>query len=129
MEGAAPPARTVTVTHVVVHTHTVTQTQTAAPTEQTAAPAESSGSTGGEGSYSGNGTKNLGSITVSQPSVIHWRATEGLFELEGFTSGYQHSIGIASKASSGESVIEPGTYHEVQVDALGEWSFTITPQG
>jgi len=123
VQGTPPPARTVTVTHVVVHTHTITQTQTAAPSE--ASPSSSNSA----GSYTGNGTKSLGTITVSQPSVLHWHATGGEFGIDGETVPNEHTIGVASTASSGESVVEPGTYHEVMVVAGGEWSFTITPQG
>jgi hypothetical protein len=128
VEGAAPPARTVTVSHVVVHTHTVTQTQTAPPSESSSAESSSSGSA--PGSYSGNGSKNLGAITVSQPSVIHWHATGGFFYVSGASTGSEpHYIALSSKASGGESVVAPGTYAEVTVAALGEWSFSISPQG
>jgi len=120
VQAAPTPAHTVT--QVVVHTHTVTQTRTVAPSEA------SSSSSSSAGSYSGNGTKNIGTITVSQPSVLHWTAPEG-FSITGEATPDEHPIAVASKASSGESVVEPGTYHDVSVIAVGEWSFTITPQG
>jgi hypothetical protein len=123
VQAAQTPARTVT--HVVVHNHTRTRTVT-----QAAEPAESpsgGASEGGGNSYSGDGTKSLGTLTITQPSTLHWHASEGFFAVEGATSGYDHTIAISSKASSGESSIEPGSYHEVSVLAQGEWSFTITP--
>jgi hypothetical protein len=120
VQAVQAPARTVT--HVVVHTNTVAQTQTATPSES-ASPENSSA-----GSYSGSGTKGLGTITVAQTSVIHWHASGGLFIINNAPED-AHQIGLSSKASSGESVIEPGTYHQVQVDAIEEWGFTITPQG
>jgi hypothetical protein len=60
--------------------------------------------------------------------VLHWTAPEG-FSITGEATPDEHPIAVASKASSGESVVEPGTYHDVSVIAVGEWSFTITPQG
>lgn len=113
----APP-----VTRVTVHSQTVTQTQTATP-------AASSEADGAEGFYAGNGTKSLGTVTVSEPSVIHWHASGGFFAILGETRPSEHSIAIASRAAGGESAVEPGTYHEVSVDAFGEWGFTITSQG
>lgn len=128
VQVALPPAHTVT--RVVVHTHTVTQTLAAAPTKPSSGSnTETSSSGSAEGSYSGNGTKNLGTISVSQPSVLHWHATGGIFTITGLTSPAEHAIAVSSKASSGETVVEPGTYHEVSVIALGEWGVTITPQG
>jgi hypothetical protein len=118
VQAAQTPARTVT--HVVVHTHTVTKTAAATP------PAESSSESNSANSYSGSGTKTLGTITVSRPSVIHWRASGGAFSLGNAIEDSQH-IELFSKAASGESTIEPGTYHQVHVDALEAWSFTIDP--
>ena len=124
VQAAQTPTHTVTVTHVVVHTHTQTQAAAAAASP----PASSSaGGEGGGHSYSGDGTKNLGTLTISQPSTLHWHASEGFFGITGATSQYEHSIAISSKASSGESAVEPGTYHEVNVLASGEWSITISP--
>lgn len=130
VQVAQAPTHTVTVTHVVVHTHTHTVTAPApeSPSEASSGSGSSGGgSSGGGGSYSGNGTKNLGTLTISEPSTLRWHATEGFFGVDGATSSYEHTIAISSKASSGESAIEPGTYHEVNVLAEGEWSFTITP--
>jgi hypothetical protein len=115
---AVAQAPTHTVTRVVVHTHTVTQTAASAP-----APAPES-----SGSYSGNGTKSLGTIVVPQTSVIHWHAEGGLFAIDNSAEDAQ-TIALSSKAASGETVIEAGTYHQVQVLATGEWGFTITSQG
>jgi hypothetical protein len=119
VQAAATPVRTIT--HVVVHTHTVT---TQAPAETKSSEESSSGSAG---SYSGSGTKSLGTITILQPSTIHWRATGGVFGITGATANYEHSIALSSKAASGESAVEPGTYNNVQVLAFEEWSFTIDP--
>jgi hypothetical protein len=124
IQAAQTPTRTVTVTRVVVHTHTQTQTAAAAAPSE---PSSGGSSQGGGHSYSGDGTKNLGTIIISQPSTLHWKAEGGVFGVTGATSGYEHSIGISSQASSGESAVEPGTYKEVNVIATGAWSITISP--
>jgi|GEM_PF-4640030 len=124
--GASGPARTVTVkgpthtttvTHVVVHTHTVT----------TAAPSEGAGSEGSGGgkTYTGSGSGRLGTLTVSRQSMIHWRSSGG-FSIKNSAED-EHSLAFSSSASSGESPVEPGTYHQVSVTAPGEWTMTITP--
>jgi hypothetical protein len=114
-----------TVTHIVVHnhTHTVTQAAPAEPSE----PSSAEASEGGGHSYSGDGIKSLGTLTVSQPSTLHWHTSGASFTMTGATSGYDHTIAVSSKASSGESAVEPGTYREVEVIGDGEWSLTIDP--
>jgi hypothetical protein len=110
------PAHTTTVTHVVVHTHTVT----------TAAPASGAeGSNSGGRTYTGSGNGSLGTITVARQSMLHWRSSGG-FSIRNSPED-EHSLAFNSSASSGESPVEPGTYHLVTVAAPGEWSFTLSP--
>jgi hypothetical protein len=138
-EGAAKtvqvgqaPTHTVTITHVVVHNQTRPVT---APAPESSGGGSSGGGSSGGGSsgggggqsYSGDGTKNLGTVTISQPSTLHWTAGGGFFGITGATSGYEHTIAISSQASSGESAVEPGTYKEVNVLGQGGWSITISP--
>jgi hypothetical protein len=121
------PARTVTVNHVVVHTHTKTVKEAAPASEPSSESSAASSNAGGGKIYSGNGAKSLGTLVVSQPSTIHWHAAGGAFAMGGCTSPCEHSIALDSQATSGESAVEPGTYHEVQVEASGEWGIEITP--
>lgn len=120
VQGAPPPARTVTVAHVVVHTRTVIQTQAAAPTES----ASSGGGSAGEvQTFSGNGGKNLGIITVAKESTIEWTndgAYFGIYTNEG--------VPVNSSAHSGSSVLEAGTYSKFQINALGNWTIKIVPK-
>ncbi len=124
-QQAKVPAETVTVNHTrtVVHLHTHTVTAASEPSE----PSAESSSAGGGKTYSGNGSKSLGTVEVSQPSTIHWHAAGGLFGMDGCTDPCEHTIGISSQASSGESAVEPGTYKEVSVASSGEWSISISP--
>jgi uncharacterized membrane protein YgcG len=125
VQSGQAPTHTVTVTHLVVRNHTRIVT---APASAPASESSGEGSSGGGGkSYSGDGIKSIGTVTVSQPSTLRWHASGGVFGVTGATSGYEHTIAIDSKASSGESAVEPGTYHEVGVTGAGEWSFTISP--
>jgi hypothetical protein len=106
----------------VVHTHTVT----------TAAPSEAAGGEGGEGgsggagkTFTGSGNSRVGSITVARQSTIHWRSGGG-FSIKNSPED-ERSLAFSSGASSGEHPVAPGTYHEIIVNAPGEWSMTISP--
>jgi hypothetical protein len=118
------PGRTVTVkgpthtvTHVVVRTRTVT----------TGSPATGSEGAGGGGHvYTGNGSESLGTITVSQPSTVRWRASAGFLSMRNSPEDEQ-SLSVSSRSTSGSSPVEPGTYHEVRVNSPGEWTLTISP--
>jgi hypothetical protein len=96
------------------------------PTATTPAP-ESQAQT-----YKGNGVQSLGTITVSAPSTLRWSCPEcSIFAVTG-TSGSGSAIVIDSQHhSSGESAVEPGTYHSVDVQAYaeggaaGDWTITI----
>jgi len=116
------PTHTTTVTHVVVHTHTVTA---ATPSEGGGSEGSGGGAGGGGKTYTGSGNSRLGTITVSRQSTIHWRSGGG-FSIKNSPED-EHSLGFNSSASSGESPVEPGTYHQVTVSAPGEWSMTISP--
>jgi hypothetical protein len=70
--------------------------------------------------YSGNGGENLGTITISSSATLKWTNDGGLFSI--ITS---EGVSVNSQASSGSSVLEAGTYHEFQVNAVGNWTITI----
>lgn len=114
------PTHTTTVTHVVTHTQTHTVTA-ATPTEG----ATGDGAGGAAKTYTGNGSGSLGTIIVSHQSTLRWRSS-GEFSLKNSPED-EHSLAFSATASSGESPVEPGTYHQVTANASGPWSFTITP--
>lgn len=96
----------------------------AAPVPPPADESESSGGSDSAKSFSGNGTKNIGTITVSEESVIEWTNDGELFIAhdEGF------ELSINSDAASGDTVLPPGTYKNVEVMALGTWTMEIRPR-
>lgn len=114
---------TVTSTVPTPPTKTVTVTSTASQTAATAPATSSSTSASGSGqSYSGNGGKNLGTITVANDSTVNWSNDGDLFQI--LDGG---AFVINSQAHSGTSALPAGTYHNVIVNAAGNWTMNITP--
>lgn len=109
--------RTKTATDTV--TNVATSTQTATTQGATAAVPAASGSV----SYSGNGGKNLGTIDVSSPSTLHWTNDGALIQINDDSAG----IAVNSEAHSGTTAVEPGTYKNVSVNAIGNWKITVKP--
>jgi hypothetical protein len=106
---------TVTHTRTVVHTHTVTVT--------TPAKAPSTGGGGESQSFSGSGGKSIGTIAVARESTLEWTNNGELFDLHS-----EKRVLVNSEAHSGTTVLEPGTYTHVRVNAVGHWTFTIVPR-
>jgi hypothetical protein len=82
--------------------------------------------------FKGNGDENLGTISVSTPSTLHWSCRScSVFSVVG--SGGTVYIGVDSQEhTSGVTAVEPGTYHSVGVTVdEGEgstgWTITISP--
>jgi hypothetical protein len=91
-----------------------------APAPAPAAPSPGSGDSGGR-SFSGNGTKNLGTITITEESVLKW-TNDGLVFI---VSDDDFGLSVNSDAPSGDTVLQPGTYKNVEVMAEGNWSIEI----
>jgi hypothetical protein len=111
--------RTETATGTVTNARTTTQTATAQGGATAAVPASP-----GSVSYSGNGGKNLGTITVSSSSTLHWTNDGALIQI----NDDGHGIAVSSEAQSGTTAVEPGTYENVHVNASGDWTITIKPR-
>ena len=109
-------SRTETGTGTVTNAGTSTQTATAQGGATAAVPASP-----GSVSYSGNGGKDLGTITVSSSSTLHWTNDGALIQID--DDG--HGIAVNSEAHSGTTAVEPGTYENVHVNASGDWAITI----
>jgi curli biogenesis system outer membrane secretion channel CsgG len=110
---------TSTVTHLTGPTKTISVTTTTTSTATvTSTPSASN-------SFSGNGGKNLGTITVNADSTVHWTNDGGLFQV--FDSDAGLGLTINSQGHSGTSALSAGTYHNVVVNADGNWTLQIVP--
>ncbi len=73
--------------------------------------------------FTGNGAKNLGTLRITVPSVLRWTNDGDIFQI--FDDDLD--LFVNSTAHSGDTAVEPGTYRNVEVNALGNWTITITP--
>jgi hypothetical protein len=75
-------------------------------------------------SYSGNGSKTIGRIKIPQDSTLRWTNDGDLFQI------FDDSFGlfVNSQAHSGDTDAPAGSYPGVMVNALGNWTITITPK-
>ncbi len=73
-------------------------------------------------SFSGNGGKRLGTITVANDSTVEWQNDGAIFQ----TFDRDFAIGINSQATSGSSDLPAGTYYDVRINAIGNWTIDIT---
>jgi hypothetical protein len=105
------------------------QAAPAAPPQQTTqspAPKQQSAPS----TYSGNGSKSYSTINVPSDSVLYWQASgeAGTQFFSLIAEGGSSPVFITSQATSGQSDIPAGTYHNVQVSGVGDWSFRIAPK-
>jgi hypothetical protein len=84
--------------------------------------------------FSGNGVQSLGRIDVAVPSTLEWSCeTCVIFSVTGLAEGAGIAID-SQKHTSGQTAVEPGAYHSVDVQAYGEagvageWTITIRPR-
>lgn len=87
-------------------------------------------STGPNFCFSGNGKKSMGTLVITVPSVVHWKSGSPDFEFDGYNDNGS-PIGISSRATSGTSIVDPGTYQMVYASTIGNdesWIVTITPR-
>jgi hypothetical protein len=135
--GAAGHTATKTSTEMSTVTDTVTNTQTEtvdkvktvhdkAPAAPVAATPSDTGSGSGN-SYSGSGEKNIGTLNVPTDSVLKWRAGGGYFAINNDVDDTD-TIDVMSEAGSGSTTVAAGTYHKVDILAVGDWSFTLVPK-
>ncbi len=85
---------------------------------------EPSGGSGSGQSFSGNGSKNIGTIEISEESVLEWTNDGELFQMWDADFG----LHVNSQGDSGDTVVAPGTYTKVEVNALGNWTIEIRPR-
>jgi hypothetical protein len=74
--------------------------------------------------FTGNGGKNLGTIEVAEESLLEWTNDGDIFQI----FGDDIAIMVNSQASSGDTVVPAGSYSNVSVNAIGNWTITIGPR-
>jgi hypothetical protein len=92
-------------------------------------PAFAPGGTGQ--TFSGNSTENIGTIHISQGSELHWSCpscTSSNFQV-GNNVNDSSSIAVNSlNQTSGQTYVDPGTYHDVLINTEGSsWTIVINP--
>src|SRR5205814_7328 len=73
--------------------------------------------------FAGNGGKRLGTVRVKHASRLTWTNDGDVFTILDSTSG----LFVNSQAHSGDSAVDAGTYTNVVVAAVGNWTIAITP--
>lgn len=128
-----PTTSTQVVTQTVTQkapTKTVTQAATTTTPSATSTTATQPTSSGGQ-HFSGSGIKNIGTITVSAPSILSWTDNGGgiahSFAVEGIAADYSNSITLSSRQTSGTTHVASGTYQNVNVIGDDSWTITISP--
>jgi hypothetical protein len=87
--------------------------------------AQSPAPSGGSGkSFSGNGGKSLGTITITEDSVLKWTNDDDIFQMWDDDFGFN----VNSQGHSGDTALSPGTYKNVTVNAIGNWTIQIVPR-
>jgi hypothetical protein len=75
-------------------------------------------------SFSGDGRKNLGTVRVPERSTLRWTCDCGRFQI--FVNGRGPFVNSQGRAGTSGKV-PAGTYHNVVVKAIGNWTITIRP--
>ena len=73
--------------------------------------------------FSGNGDKALGTLRIGRASTLRWTNDGGVFTVQDQAFG----LTVNSQGSSGTSQVSAGTYSDVSVNAVGNWTIRITP--
>lgn len=116
---------TLSLTNTTTQSYTVTKYRQQAPTVTVVHTTTSTvpASVGAGLSFSGNGGESLGTIHVPTDSVLEWTNDGGVFTVQDTTD----AIFVNSQGSSGRSSVSAGTYHDVAVNAVGNWTIHIVP--
>ena len=76
--------------------------------------------------FSGSGSKNIGTIKVTDNAVLTWKQERGQFGQGLFmVTDEEARINVSSQGKKGSSALEPGTYRNVDVTAEDDWTMTI----
>ena len=98
-----------------------------APATKTAAPKPKASPKAKAKRFAGNGGKTIPAFELEEDSTLTWTATGGLFQIfDQPTGGPNAGVPVNSQGSKGNTVLKSGE-HELQVNALGDWTIRITP--
>ena len=76
--------------------------------------------------FAGNGSKNVGTIKVTDDAVLAWKHSPKGEPILGFSANDDdYKITVSSQAKKGQTALEPGTYRNVNVTADEDWSMVI----
>ena len=82
-------------------------------------------------SFSGNGSENIGTVNVSQPSELKWSCpscTSDNFQIGNNPNDSSQITVNALGPTSGQTYLDPGTYHDVSINTEGgAWTINIVP--
>lgn len=101
----------------VTDTQTVTQTVTVPPPQAAAPPKPLS--------FSGSGIQTIGTVDVPADSTLKWTNDGSSFSIY----DQENAVEVSSQTNSGTTNLAAGTYHDVKVNADGNWTIRIVPNG
>ena len=95
----------------------------ASPTCRALAQSDTTQACGAVRTFSGNGGKSLGTLKFARDSTLLWTNSGAIFQI--FTSD---DVSVNSQAHRGTTVIDRGTLHHFQINAIGAWKLKFTPR-
>jgi len=111
VSGAAPIASTVIETQTV--THAVKVKPKPKPTAKKI-------------SFSGNGGETLPVFVVGHDSTLRWTNDGAIFQIFDMNPNDFGGIEVNSQAHSGSTAVSAGRYSKIEVNAIGNWTITIS---
>ena len=75
--------------------------------------------------FSGNGSKNIGTVKVTDDAVLKWTHSESRDRVFFTITDDDSKVSVSSDAKSGLKDLDPGTYKDVDVSGTGDWTITI----
>lgn len=83
------------------------------------------------GPFNGADTQNVGTITVPDNTVLHWTCAacggsngSNFIVSNNFSDASEIAVNSLDEGS-GQTVVDGGTYHDVQVEGSGSWTLTF----
>jgi hypothetical protein len=74
----------------------------------------------------GHGVKALPLLRVAMPSTMTWTNSGSFFQISS-SGGYCNDGTVTSASHRGTTYVPPGRYHDLRVQAIGDWTITIRP--
>lgn len=77
-------------------------------------------------SFSGNGGETLPAFVVGHDSTLRWTNDGAIFQIFDMTPNDFGGIEVNSQAHSGSTAVSAGRYSKIEVNAIGNWTITIS---